>query len=402
MKPTFRKPLYLVLSIVYVTAMIWMAYSILRGNLSVFWVFPFLIMLVYLPSVVTAHRRYATEDDNYSIDLSLTPAVGNGVTPELIAELLDNEGVVQVIKNDLLKTGQIGYREEWRFGLITPDQDKLDPKLARQISPRRTAVLHSTDYFKHNNIVIVNGAIRPLGQPKWSYGLSTRLNRGEFISIRSIQVEGNARISPHRSEPLPEFLREDGFPLKEQYVDGDPLTTVRGGTIVIDRGKAIVIYPRYFVQRRLIDDAGNLVDLGIDENLRRGPTFEVAMQPSRSRVLIQRVSSKGYIPVVRYRSCPYPSESMIPILDTPMSCNGWADLFIDPTGRAKLFMAKEKTESEWYEMMNRLRELLSGELAKHDYHLLGLTKDSAHLGLYLAMKQRILEDYFFVQDWMLM
>ena len=401
MKPIIKTLFYLLLSFVYIAAMIWIAYSVLRGTLPFYWVFLFLAMFFRLPSVVTAHRRYSAEDDSYSIDLSLRPAVGNGVTPELVAELLGNEGVIQVIKNDLLKIGQIGYREEWRFGLITPDQDRLDPNLAGQIPLRRTAVLHSTDYFKHNNIVIVNGAVKPLGLPKWSCGLSTKLNRGEFISIRSIQVEEDARISRHISQSLPEFLREDGFPLKESYADGDPLTTVRGGTIVIDHGKAIVIYPRYFMQRRLIDDAGNLVDLGIDENLHRGSTFVVAMQPSLSRLLMQRVSSKGYIPVVRYRSFPYTWGFMLPILDTPMSCSGWADLFVDPTGRAKLFIAKEKTEAEWHEMMNKLRQLLSGELAKKDYHLLGLTKDRAHLDLYLARKQRILEEYFTVQDWKL-
>ena len=85
-----------------------------------------------------------------------------------------------------------------------------------------------------------------------------------------------------------------------------------------------------------------------------------------------------------------------------MSCSGWADLFIDPAGRAKLFIAKEKTVAEWYEMMNKLRQLLSYELAKKDYHLLSLTKDRAHLDLYLAQKQSILEDYFTVQDWKLM
>ena len=401
MRPIIKTLFYVLLNFAYIAAMIWIAYSVLMGTIPFYWVFLFLAMFFRLPSVVTAHRRYSTEDDSYSIDLSLRPAMGNGVTPELVAELLGNEGVIQVIKNDLLKIGQIGYREEWRFGLITPDQDRLDPNLAGQIYLRRTAVLHSTDYFKYNNIVVVNGAVKPLDLPKWSCGLNTKLNRGEFISIRSIQVEENARISRHGSQSLPEFLREDGFPLKESYADGDPLTTVRGGIIVIDHGKAIVIYPRYFMQRRLIDDAGNLVDLGIDENLHRGPTFVVAMQPSLSRLLMRRVSSRGYIPVVRYRSFPYTSEFMLPILDTPMSCSGWADLFVDSTGRGKLFIAREKTEAEWYEMMDKLRQLLSGELAKKDYHLLGLTKDRAHLDLYLAKKQRILEEYFTVQDWRL-
>ena len=92
---------------------------------------------------------------------------------------------------------------------------------------------------------------------------------------------------------------------------------------------------------------------------------------------------------------------MLPILDTPMSCSGWADLFVDTTGRATLFIAKEKTEAEWYDMMNKLRQLFSDELAKKDYHLLGLTKDRSHLDLYLAKKLSILEEYFTIQDWKL-
>jgi hypothetical protein len=402
MKPNIRFLSFVFWNLVYISLMILIGYNTWTGKVTAFFgILLLIILLLRWPDLFIAYNRASAEDDSYSIDLSLKPAINNHVTPEFITEILGNPKVIQVIKNDLLKTSQIGYKEEWRLGLITPDQDRLDPNLASQIPLRRTAVLHSTDYFKHNNIVIVNGAVKPLGLPKWSCGLSTKLNRGEFISIRSIQVEEDARISRHRSQSLPEFLREDGFPLKESYADGDPLTTVRGGTIVIDHGKAIVIYPRYFMQRRLIDDAGNLVDLGIDENFRRGPTFEVAMQPSLSRLLMQRVSSKGYIPVVRYRSFLYTSEFMLPILDTPMSCSGWADLFVDPTGRAKLFIAREKTEAEWYEMMNKLRQLLSGELAKKDYHLLGLTKDRAHLDLYLAKKQRILEEYFIVQDWKL-
>jgi len=40
-------------------------------------------------------------------------------------------------------------------------------------------------------------------------------------------------------------------------------------------------------------------------------------------------------------------------------------------------------------------------LAKKDCHLLGLTKDQAHLNEYLAKKQRILRDYFVIRDWTL-
>jgi len=84
-----------------------------------------------------------------------------------------------------------------------------------------------------------------------------------------------------------------------------------------------------------------------------------------------------------------------------MSTSGWAELFIDTRGKAKLFITKEKTLAEWYEMMNRLRQLFYSELARKDYHLLGLTKDKAHLNEYLAKKQEILKDYYIIQDWKL-
>jgi len=194
----------------------------------------------------------------------------------------------------------------------------------------------------------------------------------------------------NRSRFLPGFLQEEGFPLKESYADGDPLTTKRGGTIVIDKGRVVIIHPRYFVQRRLIDDEGNLVDIGLDESFDHQTMFDVKVRPSVSQLLVRCVSSNGYIPILRYGSFPYASDFMLPILDTPMSSNGWADLLIDTRGKAKLFIAKEKTEAEWYEMMKRLRDLFYSELARKDYHFLGLTKDRAHLNQYLSKKLEIL------------
>lgn len=350
--------------------------------------------------MVTAYKRYFSEDDSYFTDLSLKPVYTNVVTRDLIEEILENQNVVQVIKSDLLKVRQIGYKEEWRLGLITPDQDKVNLRFDRLLSlhSKRTAVVHSTDYFKRNNIAINNGAVKPLGKTKWTYGLSTKLNGGEYIDIRNVTVENESRFSEHRNRSLSGFLKEDGFPLKDSYADGDPLTTDRGGTIVINEGKVIVIYPRYFVQRRLIDDEGNLVDIGIDEDFSHKTMFDIKMQPSVSRKLFQRVSASGYIPVVRYRSFPYASKFMLPLLDTPMSASGWADLFVDTRGEAKLFVAKEKTEAEWYEMMERLRQLFCNEVAKKNNHLLRFTKDIIHLNEYLYQKQKILEDYFIIQD----
>ena len=208
-------------------------------------------------------------------------------------------------------------------------------------------------------------------------------------------------LTENRSQLLPKFLQEEGFPLKQTYTEGDPLSAERGGVIVIDKGKILVTYPRYFVQRSLIDDEGSLVNLGMDESFSPVTMFEVKMRPSVLGLLIKSVDSKGYIPLLRYRSCPYPSEFILPILDTPLSANGWADLFIDPTGRARLFIAKEKTEAEWVEMMGKLRQLFYAELARKNYHFLAFTKDKTHLSNYLHKKQQILKDYYIFQEWKL-
>jgi hypothetical protein len=405
MKPNFRFFYVLVLNLIYLSVMLWLGYSILTGKFPIWGIFLLIAMALRLPQIVTAYSRYATEDDHFSINLGLKPAPNQSVTPGLIAEILQDPKVIQVIHNDLRKTGQIGYREEWRLGLVTPDQDFLKPPaysrldFINHLPLTRTAVLHSTDYFNNDNIAITNGLRKPLGSAKWSYGLSTKLNRGEFITIRDIQTEEGPKLEGARSRSLPEFLQEDGFPLKESYADGDPLTTDRSGTIVMDKGNVLVIYPRYFVQRRLIDDEGNLVNLGIDENFSDNLMFEVKLQPAVSRLLIKRVSSQGYRPIIRFWSFPCASDFMLSLLDTPMSDSGWADLFIDTRGKAKLFISKDKTLAEWYELMNRLKQLLHSELARVDYHLLGLTKDKAHLNEYLMKKQAILEDYYVIMDW---
>jgi hypothetical protein len=350
---------------------------------------------------MTAYSRYSREDDQYLLNLAVKSNIPSKITPEFIAEIIHQENVINTILNDLRKTRQIGYKEEWMLGLITPDSDLIAANTTNKIPLKRTAVLNSTDYFKSNNIAVRNGVVTPLGQSKWTYGLETRLNKGEFIDLRNVRMEDDSSITEHKSRALSGFLREDGFPIRDTYLDGDPLTTDRGGTIVIDNDKLIVIYPRYFVQRRLIDDNGNLVDLGIDEDLSHNTYFDVELMPSVSRLLLNRVAIRGYIPVIRYRSFPYISEYMLPILDTPMSAGGWADLFINPQGKGKLFISKEKTEAEWYEMMEKLRQLLYSELVNKNYHLLGLTKDKARLNSYFARKMDILKDYYIVQDWQL-
>lgn len=358
---------------------------------------------------------------------SVRAASTDGVTPQLILEVLRQESVVVAIKNDLARTGQIGYKEIWRLGLIAPDQDRFDPhptglslgermkklredasyraSLSEQIAPKRTAVLNNPISLgtQPHRLTVAGGAVRPLigSYPGWSYGLNTKMRPGEFVRIRDILVDTDTPSTRNRNPSLAHFLREDGFPLKAAYPDGDPLTADRGGTIVIDKGELGIISPHYFVQRRLIGDQGDLVDLGLDEDFGLSPSFGVKMRPSVSRGLVQSVKANGYIPVLRYRSVPYATDSFLPILDTPLSDSGWADLYIDTRGRGRLFIARQKTLDEWYEMMKRLRELLYRELAKKDYHLLGLAQDAPHLSEYLAQKQEILSDYYIIQDWVL-
>lgn len=362
-----------------------------------------------------------------SLGPSVRLASTSGVTPELIEEILGQESIIQAIKNDLLRTGQIGYKEVWRLGLIAPDQDRFDPRpsglslqermrklredasyratLSEQIALKRTAVLYNPTAAgsQPNMLTVAGGVVKPLigFYPGWSYSLSTVTRHGEFVRIRDLLIDTNSPSSRNRSRFLPQFLREDGFPIKASYADGDPLSTDRGGTVVLDKGKPIIIYPRYFVQRRLIDDQGDLIDLGLDEDLSQNPVFAVKMRPSVSEGLVRSVKANDYVPVIRYRSVPCASDYMFPIVDTPMSDSGWADLYIDTRGKGRLFIAKEKSLDEWYEMMGRLRELLYSELARKDYHLLGLAQDRAHLNEYLAKKQAILADYYIIRDWAL-
>ena len=401
MKPALRLLFYIILNVAYLSFMAWIVYAVWTHKIPFFWIFLFLTLFFRLPSVLTAYSRYAMEDDQYFLSLPIKSNIPSMITPDFITDVIHQENVINTILNDLRKTRQIGYREEWRLGLITPDNDLHNKNGNSRIRLKRTAVLNSTDYFKRNNVAVRNGVVIPLGQPKWTYGLDTKLNQGEFIDIRNIRMEDNSSITEHRSRLFPGFLREDGFPIRDTYPDGDPLTTDRGGTIVMNKDKLIVIYPRYFVQRRLIDDDGNLVDLGIDEDLSQNTDFEVELRPSVSRLLLQRTSRRGYVPVVRYRSYPYVSDYILPLLDTPMSASGWADLFIDPRGKGKLFISREKTETEWYEMMAKLKQLFDDVLAKRSYHLLGLTKDKTLLNYYLARKMDVLKDYYVIQDWQL-
>lgn len=339
-----------------------------------------------------------------AVSLPLFPRATNTVTPELIQELLADETLVNAIRKDLEMIHQIRGHEQWRLGLITSDTDIYNALY--QVPIKRAAVIHPTTFFnaQFQRVLINHGATTPLIQsyPGWTYSLRTRLSEHQYEIIRRLEIDTGSPSASNRSSNFPKFLREDGFPLKDSYQDGDPLTTERGGTLVLEEGKLKLIYSNYFIQSRLIDDEGNLIYMGLDENFQPSATWSgISVIPSVSKKLYKTVQYEGYTPVLRYRSFPYASDFMLPILDTPMSDSGWADLFIDTRGKAKLFIAKQKTLAEWYEMMDRLRQLFFGELEKKGNHLLGLTKDQQHLNEYFFKKQRILEDYFTVLDWQL-
>ena len=425
-KATFRFGLFH--TIFYLYVIIWSLYNIWVGIFSVFLGIAIIIGgLILIRKPLQLFRENRPVHAEYSIALPLLPRLTNSVTPELIIEILNEQSIIDAIKNDLKKTMQIGYKEQWRLGLLTPGMDKYDLSynllsrkerlsklvdsttkinLIDQIPIKRAAILHSTSYFniQLNNILIIHGTKEPMIRryPGWSYGLSSQTGSYDYMNIRDIEINTDLPSARNRNRILSKFLQEDGFPLKDSYLDGDPLTTERGGTIVSDKGEIKIIYPNYFVQSRLIDDEGNLVYMGLDENFHHGSTWDgIPVAPSLSKKLYKCVAYNDYIPIVRYCSFPYASNFMLPILDTPMSDSSWADLFIDTRGKARLFIAKEKTLDEWYEMMERLRQLFFGELAKKGYQLLGLTKDEVHLHQYFSQKQAILEDYFLILDWSL-
>jgi hypothetical protein len=398
------------------------------GKFSVF--LGFVIIIVGLVSIrrpLKLVRDHHPVRADLSVALPLQPRSTHVVTPELIMEMLGEESVIEAIRKDLQKIGQIGRKEQWRLGLLTPDMDTYDLSynrlsrkerlakvfdyatminMAEKIPIKRAAILHNTiDFNIHfNRILLFNGTREPMirGYPGRTYALRSKIPANGYMNIRDIEINTDSPYARNRNQVLLKFLQEDGFPLKDSYTDGDPLTSERGGTIVIDQGKIKIIYPDYYIQSRLIDDEGNLVYMGLDENFKPSSTWNgISVKPSISMKLYKCVNYNEYAPILRYRSFPYASDFMLPILDTPMSESGWADLFIDTRGKAKLFIAKQKTLKEWLEMMEKLHQLFFGELTKKGYHLLGLTKDRMHLNEYFSEKQKILEDYFTVVDWSL-
>jgi hypothetical protein len=404
---------------------VWLGYSTWTGRLAWYLgVSGLVVTLIMMRNYVWVYRQYPPLVDGPAPqEVAVRSAPPPRLTPAYIEDILSQPTIREAIGRDLKLTGQLRYHEMWRLGLITPDQDRYDPNLGQypnrwskwaqdpaykfyvqeRLPLKRCAILYGKNAINAqlNTLTVVNG----LAQPHlpltslFSYPLETKLAEGDYARLRDFRLDAGSTFTSQRRLVLPDFLREEGFPLGKLYTEGDPLSADRGGVIVNAGGKLVIIRPNYFVQRRLIDDAGNLVQIGLDEELSMGQMYSVLMRPSLSRYLVAYIKAHHYVPVVRYRSFPCASDYLQPVLDTPLSENGWADLVIDPRGRAKLFIAKDKTLEQWYEMLNRLRTLYFAEVALKDYHLLGLTKDAAQMAHYLAEKQAILADYYLIQDY---
>lgn len=320
-------------------------------------------------------------------------------------KIITSKYIKNIIKQDINQNHLIYDKELWRMGVISPDFDKvlftrknitLKEKIEmmrqstniEQLPMKKTAILYLPTFFglfQGNTLTITSGNLNI-----WSYLLDTKIKKGESFPLRQIKIRGLT---------LFEFLKREGFPLKQFYNGSDPITTERDGIIIERNGEPLIFHSRYFVQRRLIDDEGNFIYIGFDEGKDyKASNFLVELRPSICPKLFKEIRQKGNSPhVIRYRSFPIISDKMLPILDTPMSCNGWTEIFIDPRGVARLFISKNKEINEWYAMMDELKTLFMQELEKKNYHLLGLTKDENHLNEYLNKKEAILRNYFVIE-----
>ncbi len=339
-----------------------------------------------------------------------------------IERLLSESSVRREIAQDMARVGVVDYKEQWKLGVIRSGEDRVilipgefDEGMGlleranrlQQIPLKRTALLYPTVMFgKRDGLNVTGGGVKQI-YPVWLYALERKPEKGGSMPISDITISPGAlfrRNIPelqaslgHRPQgmPIPEFLKRQGFSLKESYEDGNPFHLERGGIITPD---GMVHHPDFFLQRSLIDDEGNLICLGHDEEAATMDT--VKMQPAFYKRLAQQgFRTNGPFPfLIRYRSHPVCDETMLPILDVPMSASNWSELVVNPQGKARLFTAKDNSDKQWAEMMSRLQQLLIVEMRKKQNRLLALTKDGAHLQEYLQQKETILSDYFEIRD----
>ena len=339
-----------------------------------------------------------------------------------VERLLAESRIRAAIAEDMRRGDVVDYKEQWKLAVIKPDEDRVifqagefDEGMGMlekanrlgQMPLKHTAVLYPGSIIgKQESLAIKGGGVKRI-YPVWSYTLDNKPRKGRSMKIEDITIAAMALFRKgipelqtslsHRQSgmPIPEFMKKMGFPLQESYEDGDPLNFERGGIITPD---GEVYHPEFFNQRSIIDDEGNLIVLGHDEGAATEDTLK--MQPAFYKRLAQQgFRTNGPFPfLIRYRSHPVCDETMLPILDVPMSAPNWSELVINPKGEARLFTARNVGDEGWQEIMNRLRDLFIDEMRKKRNRLLAFTKDESHLNEYLSKKETILKDYFVIQD----
>ncbi len=345
-----------------------------------------------------------------------------GPNLDQVEGLLGESRIKAAISEDMRRVDVVDYKEQWKLAVIKPDEDRVIFQAGEfdegmgilekanrfgQMPLKHTALLYPrTIIGKQEGLSIKGGGVKQL-YPVWMYALENKPKKGESMRIEDYTIGAAAFFRKGIPElqlslshmpqgmPIPEFLRKLGFPLKESYTDGDSLNSERGGIITPD---GEVHHPEFFVQRSVVDDEGNLIVLGHDEGAASDDTLK--MQPAFYKKLAQQgFRTNGPFPfLIRYRSHPVSDETMLPVLDIPMSASNWSELVISPDGKARLFTAKNNNDKQWAEMMSRLQQLLIDEMRKKRNHLLAFTKDVNHLNEYLKKKETILQDYFTIED----
>ncbi len=339
-----------------------------------------------------------------------------------VERLLGESRIKAAISEDMRRVNVVDYKEQWKLAVIKPDEDRVIFQAGEfdegmgflekanrlgQMPIKHTALLYPRNVLGiQEGLAIKGGGVKRI-YPVWMYALENKPKKDESKKIEEFTIGAAAffrRGIPElqsslshtpQGMPIPEFLRKLGFPINESFKGGNPLNLERGGIISPD---GAVHHPEFFLQRSIVDDEGNLIVLGHDEGAASDDTLK--MQPAFYKKLAQQgFRTNGPFPfLIRYRSHPVCDETMLPILDVPMSASNWSELVVNPQGKARLFTAKDNSDKQWVEMMGKLQQLLIDEMRKKRNHLLAFTKGKDHLNEYLKRKEAILQDYFIIED----
>ena len=327
-----------------------------------------------------------------------------------ILEILALDSIREAIANDLKNIGKIAPNEVWKLGTIKPGKDKIwKPEYAGSyFVPSRMAMLNPRPQsrFLHNTITIATETTQWTRSTAYDFKIVHKENN--LVSIRDDVVINNNKLSLFLMRrrvgefvPLPQFLRDKGFPVGEKGIQkDDPFSTVANGVIVQrTQGNMSVIHPKLLAQRTLIDDEGKIIYLGIDEEtVPRKTIFVIRMRAAEFENFHQLFSHQRYKPILWYHSFPTVSDRMLAIWDAPLTSNLLSELVIDPRGKAKLFIPKEK--ANWQEFMNSLLRLWLTIFASKGNELLAFFKDKDCLNDYLEKKEKILRAYYLIEDFM--